>query len=48
MRSLDYCARPLSRLKPIELNRFAVGVASAVSRRGALPTYNPCMVSELY
>jgi hypothetical protein len=32
----------------IELNRFAVGVASVVSSRGALPTHNPYMVSELY
>ena len=31
----------------IELNRFAVGVASAVLSREALPTHNPDMVSEL-
>ena len=30
-----------------ELNRFAVGVASAVLSREALPTHNPDMVSEL-
>ena len=32
----------------IELNRFAVGVASGVSRRGALPKHNRYMVSERY
>ena len=36
------------RLLLIELNRFAVGVASAVSRREALPKHNPYMVSDLY
>lgn len=35
------------RLLLIELNRFAVGVAAAVSSRGALPTHNPYVVSEL-
>ena len=32
----------------VELNRFAVGVASAVSGLEALPKHNPSMVSERY
>ena len=32
----------------VELNRFAVGVASAVSNLEALPKHNPYMMSGLY
>ena len=39
---------PALHIKKLELNRFAVGVAAAVSSRGALPTHNPYVVSELY